>query len=137
MYEKDFTMSKLFYINNNSDNTSTLTDAEEEQKQLEESIYNAIDKYYTDNPRDYTISVDSSRYVIDSTENDALEFASSTDSTLYTVTVAGGGATSSPQQATALLLEIRNLILIFMFAWICITLYSKIKNLMINYTTKD
>lgn len=135
MYEKDIAMFKLYYFDSEQIDTSTLGDADYEtfKEDMEQCFYNALDKYYTDNSIIYNNVVTSNL----ASENDALEYASSTDSKLYTVQVAGDGATSSPQQATAYLLEIRNLILILIFVWLVVTIYSKIKNLIINYTTKN
>lgn len=136
MYDKDFKVLKLYYFDSEPIDTSTLGDADYGtfKEDMEQCFYNALDKYFSDNP----IIINNNN--IDSSlasSNDALEFATSTDSKLYTVQVAGNGATSSPQQATAYILEIRNLLIIFMFCWLAITIYSKVKNLIINYTTKN
>ena len=119
-----------------STDTATIGDAsyEDFKEDMEQCFYNALDKYFTDNPIVYNVAYHDNGLA---SITDALQYASSTDAKLYTVSVAGDGATSSPQQATAYLLELRNLFLIFVFTWLAITVYSKIKNLIINYTTKN
>lgn len=137
MYEKNTTMFELYNLNIREVDTSTLTDAEKEDEYFErqsEAFYNAIDKYFTEHPIS-TGTVDINYDV--ATYNDALEFSTSTDAKLYTVGVVGSAPTSSAQQTTTYLLDTRNILLIFALSWLCITLYSKIKNLIINYTTKD
>lgn len=143
MYEKNYTdyvLSDGDNISTDGDNistdTATIGDAnyDDFKEDIEQCFYNAIDRYFSDHP----IIVPDNNFNYDlGSANDALQYASSTDAKLYTVTVAGDGATSSPQQATAYLLELRNLFLIFVLCWFAITCYSKIKNLIINYTTKN
>lgn len=137
MYEKDFTMLELYNFDFFEVDTSTITDAERDDEYFErqeEAFYNALDKYFTEHP--ITTGVNYIDYGL-ATSDDALEFASSTDSKLYTVEVVGSAPTSSAQQTTSYILDTRNILLIFALCWVCVTLYSKIKNLVINYTTKD
>lgn len=120
------------FLNENA----TSTDAEPynieiDYKEIEDCYYRALKRVQLEN--DLKNSLSSSKSVSDS---DVVSFASSTDSTLYTVSV-DAAPTSSAQQNTALLLECRNVLLIFLLSWFAITIYSKLKNLMINYTTKE
>lgn len=89
-----------------------------------ENTYNAMRDYYDDYPQ----TIVTSEFV----DSPAVEWASDTDSRLYTgsLTVA---PTSSAQQSAAYLLDIRNVLLIFLLGWFILTVYSKIKNLFINY----
>ena len=89
------------------------------------ATYNALDDYYKFNDVSKDISIASG--------SDALQYATSTDARLYTVSVASA-PTSSAQATEAYLLDTRNILIIFALAWFSITLYSKIKNLIINYT---
>ena len=89
------------------------------------ATYNALDDYCKFNDVSKDISIASG--------SDALQYATSTDARLYTVSVASA-PTSSAQATEAYLLDTRNILIIFALAWFSITLYSKIKNLIINYT---
>lgn len=64
--------------------------------------------------------------------NEPVEFASSTDSTLYTVQYVSEPL-SVAEQDTAILLEIRNILLIFLLAWLVLKLYQMLKNTIINF----
>lgn len=68
--------------------------------------------------------------------NETVFFDDETDKNMYTVGTTAA-PTSSAQQSTIILLEIRNILLIFMLLYFSILCYSKIKNLLLNYTTKD
>lgn len=129
MYEKDNTNDLLPYRDSESSTSSDSLDLIYDA--CYNGVYNALNDYNTFGTR----SVRSSE-VVNASDNDAVEFATTTDSTLYTVT-AVNAPTSSAQQAVTYLLEIRNILLIFVLLWLSITLYSKIKNLMINYSTKN
>ena len=63
---------------------------------------------------------------------DVVEFASSTDATMYTVETV-----TPPQdvaeQSAVYLLEIRNLLLIFMLSILVIKVYQMLKNTLINF----
>lgn len=89
-----------------------------------QNTYNAMRDYYEDHPQTSVTS--------EFIDSPAIEWATDTDSRLYTgsLTVA---PTSSAQQSAAYLLDIRNVLLIFLLGWFVLTVYSKIKNLFINY----
>lgn len=64
--------------------------------------------------------------------DDVIEFSTGTDATMYTVWTETP-PTSSAAQSTVYLLEIRNILLIFLLGYFCLIFYSKIKNLFINF----
>lgn len=64
--------------------------------------------------------------------DDVVVFNSETDATMYTV-FAASPPTSSAAQQTVYLLEIRNILLIFMLGYFCLIFYSKIKNTFLNF----
>lgn len=89
------------------------------------------DNINEENVTEDTISIDSD--IETSTDNNTLvEFASDTDATLYTVSTTAPPS-SSAEQSTIYLLEIRNLLLIFLLGYFVLIFYSKIKNLFINF----
>ena len=64
--------------------------------------------------------------------NDLVEFASSTDSRLYTATVESSlGSTS--EQTVAYILDIRNILLLFLLIWFSIYLINMIKKTVIKF----
>lgn len=80
--------------------------------------------------------------VDNSTPSDAddvysVEYASSTDSQLYTVQVVNTDPLTTAEQSAVYLLEIRNILLIFLLCWLVLSLYSKIKNTFTNYFGKE
>lgn len=66
-------------------------------------------------------------------EDGVVEFASGTDATLYTVATQGA-VSSANAQSVAIMLEIRNIILIFMLVWLVIFLVKMIKNTAMKFT---
>lgn len=64
--------------------------------------------------------------------DNVIEFSTDTDATMYTVWTETPPA-SSAAQSTVYLLEIRNILLIFLLGYFCLVFYSKIKNLFINF----
>lgn len=66
-------------------------------------------------------------------EEGVVEFASSTDATLYTVATQGA-VSSADAQSVAIMLEIRNIILLFMLVWLVIFLVKMIKNTAMKFT---
>lgn len=122
MYDENF----ILYDGDNSQPIASSTDAIEiDYQKLEDTFFDALLRY----ENDYQLR---SNTLESQSDDSIVEFNSSTDATMYTVGV-DVAPTSSAQQNTILLLEIRNLILIFLFSWLLLTAYSKIKNLMINY----
>lgn len=122
MYENDILFDGDF-----TESVATDTNATEiDYQKLEQCYYNAIKRL------DYEKSVqDQIRNV--SPDSDLVEFSSETDAKLYTVGV-DVAPTTCAQQNTTYLLDIRNILLIFLLAYFCITVYSKLKTTMINYT---
>lgn len=119
---------------NEKDNVSVASPSDAiDYDKLGDTIYNntyqALTDYYNNNPLKNNISDNNVRSLGSETP---LTFASSTDATLYTVETVGA-VSSVAEQTTALTLEIRNLLLIFILCWLIITIYSKLKNTLINY----
>lgn len=63
---------------------------------------------------------------------DVVEYSEDTDITCY-VSTPDAAPTSSGQQSAIWLLEIRNILLIFVLGYFCLIFYSKLKNLFINF----
>lgn len=99
-----------------------------------DAYYNAMEDYYNDHQNLFNNNYYNS--YTSASPSEPLEYASSTDAKLYTVEVASA-ATSSQQATEAYILDTRNILIIFACVWLAVTLYSKIKNLMINYMTKN
>lgn len=96
-------------------NTHTTTDANSiDYERIEEAIIKALEEK------------EKTKYDSISETDDCIDFATSTDSKLYTVetTVA---PTTSAQQATAILLDIRNLVLLFFLTYVTLTFYRMLK----------
>ena len=64
--------------------------------------------------------------------SDAVTYDEDTDITTY-VSTPTAAPTSSAQQSAVWLLEIRNILLIFVLGYFCLIFYSKIKNLFLNF----
>lgn len=73
----------------------------------------------------------------DSSEVYEVDYSDSTDSHLYTVTVQNDQPLTVAEQSTVYLLEIRNILLIFLLSWLLLSFYSKIKNTFVNYFGKE
>ena len=99
-----------------------------------DAYYDAMEDYYNEHQSNFNNNYYNTYN--SATPSEPLEYASSTDAKLYTVEVASA-PTSSAQATEAYLLDTRNILLIFALTWLCVTLYSKIKNLMVNYITKN
>lgn len=97
-------------------NTHTTTDASSiDYEQIEQAIINALEE------KDNKKNIDSVSEI-----DDYVEFSSGTDAKFYTVetTVA---PTTSAQQTTAILLDIRNLVLLFFLTYVTLTFYRMLK----------
>lgn len=94
-------------------------------KEIEECFYRALSRVEQDRSDKEALK----RAL--NTDSDMLTFATGTDAQLYTVVAE---PTSSAQQTTAYLLDIRNFLIIFLFAWFIFTSYSKLKNTLKSYT---
>lgn len=64
--------------------------------------------------------------------SDAVTYDEDTDTTTY-VSMPTAAPTSSAQQSAVWLLEIRNILLIFVLGYFCLIFYSKIKNVFLNF----
>lgn len=96
-------------------NTHTTNDATSiDYERIEQAIIKALEEK------------ESKKYDSIAETDDCVEFATGTDSKLYTVetTVA---PTTSAQQTTALLLDIRNLVLLFFLTYVTLTFYRMLK----------
>ena len=121
-------------------NSGSPTDATESidydliYKNCYNAFYDAMEAYFNA----HQLHTDNNTYNTYNTATpcEPLEYSSATDARLYTVEVASA-VTSSPQATEAYTLDTRNILLIFALTWLCVTLYSKIKNLILNYTTKN
>lgn len=102
----------------------TITDAQEiDYEQIEKAVYRALSNYKENNIQ-----------AIDSQSN-LVEFNTETDARLYTVhTVAP--PTSSAEQTTIILYDIRNIIFLFLSVYLVLTVYSRIKNAVLHLYKK-
>lgn len=112
-----------------TDTTDNENNFEVDYDQIEKAMYNALKRLDTENK--FQEAVKSSVQ-----DNDVVEFSSSTDARMLTGSVVDA-PTSSAQQQTTYLLDIRNILLLFLFIYFLVTIYSKLKNLLINYYTND
>lgn len=95
-------------------------------QKIEDAFYNALkqNQLDLDNKEALKKSIED--------ETDFVEFSSVTDARMLTGSVEAA-PTSSAQQSTVYLLDIRNVLIIFLFIYFLINIYSKIKNTFINY----
>lgn len=112
-----------------TDSSDNENNFEVDYDQIEKAMYNALKRLDTENK--FQEAVKSSDQ-----DNDVVEFSSSTDARMLTGSVVDA-PTSSAQQQTTYLLDIRNILLLFLFIYFLVTIYSKLKNLLINYYTND
>lgn len=116
----------LFDFDNQESTPSDATYYEIDYQKLEDSYYNALKRL----DKEKQVQQELTKSVPDS---DLVDFSSDTDATLYTVGVEAAPTTCA-QQSTTYLLDIRNILLIFLLIYFCITIYSKLKTTLINYT---
>lgn len=115
-------------MNDNYDE-HTITDAEQiDYEEIENAFYNALVEFNESQEADSVSS--------NSLNSDVLEFASSTDSKLYTVR-SDAPLTSIEEQQTAYLLDVRNILLIFLFSYFLLTVYFKLKVMIKKYYTEE
>lgn len=131
MYEKNLLLYRDIEKSSSTDSTDSQDSGEVviDYSEIEKAMYNALKRLDTEN------KVQEQVYQ-DNIESDLVEFASGTDASLMTVSTTAA-PTSSAQQSTAYLLDIRNILLLFLIVYFLITMYSKIKNLLLNYYTND
>lgn len=136
MYEENI----LFDYNSDDEGFATDTDASSvDYEILGDTIYvntyNAMSDYYSEHPE----LLRSSGLLSTSASADTssvVEFSSDTDATLYTVETVGS-PTSVAEQEVAILLDCRNILLIFLFVYFIVTMYGKLKSTLINYYERD
>lgn len=111
---------------------TTPTDATEDTY---ESVYEAVYNALTDYSSDSSTNTKSLSKVSESKENeitnDMLEFGTETDATMYTLSAE---PQTCAQQSTMYLLEIRNLLLIFILGYFILTLFYRFKNSIFSFT---
>lgn len=137
MYEENI----LF--NNNVDDEGLATDTDASSVDYEilgdtiyVNTYNALSDYYSEHP-ELLYSNDLTRAVTSGDNNSSVvEFSSDTDATLYTVKTVDS-PTSVAEQEVAILLDCRNILLIFLFVYFIVTMYGKLKSTLINYYERD
>ena len=90
--------------------------------------------YYSTIVNDSDVDVATSS---DADEVFQVEYSSETDASLYTVQVVNDTPLTTAEQSAVYLLEIRNLILIFVLCYVVLNLYSKLKNTFVNFFGKE
>lgn len=106
-------------MNDNNIDTHTQGDAIEiDYQRIEDSFYNALQK--------------SKQIQAESSVDDYIEFSSVTDSAYYTVGVSAPPTTSA-EQNTIYLLDVRNILLLFLFTYFIFNTYRMLKNTLISY----
>lgn len=112
-----------------TDTTDNENNFEVDYDQIEKAMYNALKRLDTENKVQEAVKSSD-------LDTDVVEFSSSTDARMLTGSFVDA-PTSSAQQQTIYLLDIRNILLLFLFIYFLVTIYSKLKNLLINYYTND
>lgn len=114
-------------------------DAEEEET-TEETVYNvncvnlpSVQGVNVRNYEDFPIASITDAIMDSYTETGVVEFNSATDATLYTVGTSSAIGSANAQEV-ALLLECRNIMLIFMLFWLVTYLIRIIKNTTMKFT---
>lgn len=106
-------------MNDNNIDTHTQGDAIEiDYQRIEDSFYNALQK--------------SKQVQAEPSIDDYVEFSSATDSAYYTVGVSALPTTSA-EQNTIYLLDVRNILLLFLFTYFIFNTYRMLKNTLISY----
>ncbi len=114
-------------------NTPTDSNIIIDYDKLEDTFYDALQRIEEDKKVQEQIEKDKQALKsINENNSDLLEFSSSTDANLYTVNTVAEPTTSTQQQ-TAYILDIRNILLILLLFYFAFSIYSKIKTTMINF----
>ena len=106
---------------------STPTDATPtDYESVYQAVYDALSDYSDD-------SSSNNRSISEtlSTDSDMIEFSSTTDATMYTVSA---DPLTCGQQSAVYLLEIRNLLLIFILGYFIMNLFYRFKNTVFSFT---
>ena len=107
-----------------NEDSHTITDAQEiDYQEIEKAVYRALSNYKENNIQAST------------SDSDLVEFNTSTDARLFTVGTAAP-PTSSAEQTTIILYDIRNIIFLFLSVYLVITVYSRIKNAVLHLYKK-
>ena len=116
------------YENNYTDgDLHTSTDSlrsEIDYQKIEDAFYNALNRVNEDN-------TSQEGYFSEVVNSDLVNFHTSTDSELMTCKVVAP-PTSCAEQSTAYLLDIRNILFLFLSVYFILTSYSKIKSCVLN-----
>lgn len=99
------------------------------------NTYNAMSDYYSEHP-ELLLSSGLLSTSSDDVASSVVEFSSDTDATLYTVETVGS-PTSVAEQEVAILLDCRNILLIFLFVYFIVSMYGKLKSTLMNYYERD
>ena len=126
MYEYCFEPDLLVLFSPESASPTDSEPIEIDYEKIEESFYRALQRLESDKANKEALQKSLN------TDNDMLEFHTATDAQLYTVVAE---PKSNAQQQTAYLLDIRNFLIIFLFAWFIFTSYTKLKNTLKAYTS--
>lgn len=129
MYENILLFDRDIEKSSPTDTTDYENNFEVDYYQIEKAMYNALKRLDTENKVQEAVKSSDQ-------DTDVVEFSSSTDARMLTGSVVDA-PTSSAQQQTTYLLDIRNILLLFLFIYFLVTIYSKLKNLLINYYTND
>lgn len=104
---------------------STSQPIEIDYEKIEQAYYNALSKIEQE-------KADKAAMKKAVSEDNTLEFSSATDAKLYTVGLVAP-STSVDEQQTAYILDIRNILLIFLLVYFCISIYGKLKTSLSNF----
>lgn len=107
------------------DNNTVVVDID--YKQIEIAYYNALKQIELEKANREALEK-----AISEENTDVVDFATGSDARLYTVSTSDA-PTSSAQQTTAYLLDLRNICLIFLLSYFVITAYTKLKNTLTKY----
>lgn len=126
---REFDSQPIEQIESSSTETDAVLDYDLIYEKCYDAFSDALNDYFSSHPITFNTS-----YV--ASPDEPLEYASGSDARLFTVEVADA-PTSSAQATEAYILDIRNIIVFACIIWLVVIFYSKLKNLVINYTTKD
>lgn len=111
-------------------NESTPTDADESTyDEIYQAVYDAVSDANSDNSNSNSSLSKSS--LTNEITDDLLEFDEHTDDRMYTVYAQ---PQTCAEQSTMYLLEIRNLLLIFILGYFILTLFYRFKNTIFSFT---
>lgn len=115
-----------FYSDSDLHTSSDSERAQVDYQKIEDAFYNALNRIESEKLNDSS-QVLVEQQVIPDTNYSLVEFATPTDSSLMTCKVEVPPA-SCVEQSTAYLLDIRNILFLFLSVYFILTSYSKIKS---------